>query len=299
MSSAGDDFCRFQREPGRLWSLWDMLTFNAHAFFLATNELATIRSSIYAAIVTRDVHGKPDDETPSLVAMREILSKHIEELSSNLENIGARFTMKAVTEFKPFLSEGVIISLDGMMNSIDDIETSLRRELSDISFLVMDSQEKGHYEQREPLFGSDVAAKFPSIAYEISEAGKCLALERSTASAFHSIRALEGAIRALSRCLAIPDPTKPADRSWFKMLKLIYDEMIARWPHTANRARGDGQFFEEAHALLNAMQNPYRNATMHLDQKYTQEESRDILQIVGAFMRKLASRMDEDGVPLA
>ena len=30
---------------------------------------------------------------------------------------------------------------------------------------------------------------------------------------------------------------------------------------------GDGQTFDEMYATLAAMQNPWRNATMHLDQK--------------------------------
>jgi hypothetical protein len=45
------------------------------------------------------------------------------------------------------------------------------------------------------------------------------------------------------------------------------------------------------------MQNPYRNATMHLDQKYTEEEAKHIFEIVKGSMRKLASRCDENGDP--
>src|SRR5439155_1057784 len=77
------------------------------------------------------------------------------------------------------------------------------------------------YTQPRPLFGEDVASKFPSAAYEIEEAGKCLALERSTASAVHSIRCLEAGIAAISRCLGIPDPTKASDRNWGRLLSAI------------------------------------------------------------------------------
>ena len=50
---------------------------------------------------------------------------------------------------------------------------------------------------------------------------------------------------------------------------------------------------------ISRFHNPWRNAIMHLDQKYTLEEARHIFEIVGGFMRKLASRMDENGLPLA
>jgi hypothetical protein len=62
---------------------------------------------------------------------------------------------------------------------------------------------------------------------------------------------------------------------------------------------GDGRFFEEAYAALAAMQNPYRNATMHLDQVYTEEGARDLFNIVGGFMKRIADRCDENGDPKA
>jgi bisphosphoglycerate-independent phosphoglycerate mutase (AlkP superfamily) len=71
------------------------------------------------------------------------------------------------------------------------------------------------------------------------------------------------------------------------------------WYYTADRMSRDGRIFEEAYAALAAMQNPWRNATMHLDQKYTVEEARNVFDVVGGSMRKLASRMDEDGSPKA
>jgi hypothetical protein len=62
---------------------------------------------------------------------------------------------------------------------------------------------------------------------------------------------------------------------------------------------GDGRFFEDVHGTLAAMQNPYRNSTMHLDQKYTVGEASEIFITVRGFMRKIAARMDEEGNPLA
>ena len=60
---------------------------------------------------------------------------------------------------------------------------------------------------------------------------------------------------------------------------------------------GDGRIFEELYAALAAMNNPYRNTTMHLDEKYTPEEGHEILMTVKAFIRRVAERMDEKGNP--
>jgi len=56
-------------------------------------------------------------------------------------------------------------------------------------------------------------------------------------------------------------------------LKIAFD---LKWPGSSNRLSGDGEFFDNAYAALAAMQNPWRNATMHLDQKYTTEEATHI-----------------------
>jgi HEPN domain-containing protein len=148
-------------------------------------------------------------------------------------------------------------------------------------------------------FGSHVETQFPSAIYDIEEATKCLALGRATATAFHAMRAIEIGVRALARCLSIPDPLKPADRNWGSVLKAIKDEIERRWPTSASRHGGDGQVIETLFASLDAMKNPWRNPTMHVEAKYTEEEAEHIMLSAAGFMRALAMRCDEDGNPKA
>jgi len=138
----------------------------------------------------------------------------------------------------------------------EEITARARDQLQARLFLFIPNDVKELYVQSAPLFGQSVSDKFQSLEYEIAEIGKCLALGRSTASAFHSIRCLEAGIKALSRCLGIPDPTKGSDRNWGKMLGAIKGEIDRRWPTTAHRMSGDGQFFENNYAALAAMRNP-------------------------------------------
>lgn len=182
---------------------------------------------------------------------------------------------------------------------LDCILKVVSNEAATKLFLPISSRMAEAFDRTKPLWGQEVSAKFSSISYEIEEAGKCLALDRSTAAAFHSIRILEATIRALSRCLQIPDPTKASQRSWMKMLDSLKGGIGRKWPTNNDRMSGDGEFFDNAYAALAAMQNPWRNATMHLDQKYTSDEARHIFETVRGFTIKLASRMDEDGLPFA
>jgi hypothetical protein len=184
---------------------------------------------------------------------------------------------------------------------IDDITNTLTRELSLTTILVLEPRERSYFSPNEPLFGAEVASKFQSHAmFEIDEAAKCLALGRSTASVFHLMRVMEIGVRTIAKCLGIPDPIKPSDRNWGRMLKNIWDEGIAKkWPTSTDRTTGDGEIFESLYASLDAVKNPWRNATMHVENKYTNDEAEHIFVAVRGFMKKLASRMDEQGLPRA
>lgn len=152
----------------------------------------------------------------------------------------------------------------------------------------------------QPLFGKEVADKFPSAAFEIDEAGKCLGLSRTTAAVFHCMRVMEIGIKATAKCLAIPDPLAPSERNWGVILRKILDDGIKKkWPKASDRMTGMGSFFEEVYASLDAVRNPWRNGTMHIENKYIDEEAEHIFTAVRGFMKKLASRVDENGEPKA
>ena len=149
------------------------------------------------------------------------------------------------------------------------------------------------------LFGNDTKDKFQSAHYEIDEAGNCLALGRSSASVFHLMRIMEIGLSAVAKCLQITDPVKPAERNWGSILRFVREAINAKWPTAADRMTGDGALFEAIYASLDAVKNPWRNATMHVENKYTDEEAEDIFLAVKSFMKKLSSRCDENGDPQA
>lgn len=253
----------------RLWSLWDIL-FSYHT------------------LVT-DLHFNDNPDTSQLLRDAKALRGHLQDIG---------FRMSAITAGHVIMHLEKQSTMREIQGQIERLHGRIHDELKIRLLFILSSKEADLFEKETP-FGNNVATLFPSVAYEIEEAAKCLALNRSTASAFHSIRCLEAGIRAISRCLGIPDPTKVSDRSWFKALKSIKDELDKRWPTASDRLAGDGRFFEEAYAALAAMQNPYRNATMHMDQKYTETEAKYIFDIASDFMQKLAARCNEDGVPAA
>jgi hypothetical protein len=231
---------------------------------------------------------------PDLVLHAEALLRDLHAEIAKLDLPSTLISLeRLMTRMRPDIPQ------KSLYNSIVEIRGRLFDDIGGSYLLALSARERGFYEPSEPLFGLAVSGQFPTLQYEIDEAGKCLALERSTAAAFHGIRCMEGGIRGIARCLGIPDPTRASNRTWGKVLGSIKDAIDKKWPDKNARLSGDSEFFDDAYAALAAMQNPWRNSTMHLDQKYTQEEALHIFEVIKGFMKKVASRLDEDGKPLA
>lgn len=134
-------------------------------------------------------------------------------------------------------------------------------------------------EPSAPLFGKAVDDKFPTAAEEISEAGKCLALGRSTASVFHLMRTMECAVRVLSEKIGISD----TERVWGNLLSDMAVK-IEKLPKGNERNQ-----WSEAHTLLYHVKQAWRNDTMHPKEVHTPEQAKSIFEAVKVFMQHLAT----------
>lgn len=228
----------------------------------------------------------------------QYLASTFSNLRTHAESLGLPGIVRKIDRLKAHHVSGSA-TVQTMKPYVTEVYNGLRDDLSERVFVALARDHTKFYRPQVPLFGSEVDTKFPSTTYDIAEAGKCLALDRSTASAFHALRCLEAGIRAVARSLGIPDPTRGADRNWGAALRAIKEEIDRRWPASTGRMSGDARTFDEAYGALSGMQNPFRNTTMHLDDKYTEDEAVHLFELVKGFMVTIATRMDENGMPLA
>lgn len=274
-----------------------MLELDAHSFLTVTNSLTEISTYIKAAqndlrsSIHKDVGLNAEDVSE--------INERFPTLAAHLDILGARIASLASHEAQIMIN-GPDATWRKVQSSIDDVKRTMTRELTLITVLSLNSKEHSYYAPKEPLFGNDVAQKFPTeAAFEIDEAAKCIALGRPTASVFHLMRTMEIGVRATTRCLGVPDPIKGTDRNWANILEAIKAGIKAKWPNAIARMTADATLFESLHASLDAVRNPWRNATMHVESKYTDDEAEHIFIAVKGFMKKLASRCDEKGLPRA
>lgn len=243
---------------------------------------------------------------PFNVEGRKYFSGELTDLKQNAQALGLLSCVQQVSRLQRLIDfagtkEAAHANVaDQFDHQLEDLSMRLIDSLEERVFLSLSSEEVALYDAQQPLFGKEVADRFPTKgAFEIDEAAKCLALGRATAAVFHLMRVMEVGIGTLARALDISDPIKPAERNWGIMLGKIWDGIEAKWPRVVDRAKGDGEFFESLHASLDAVKNPWRNSAMHVETKYTSDEAEHIFVAVKGFMKKLASRVDESGKPLA
>jgi len=133
---------------------------------------------------------------------------------------------------------------------------------------------------RDPYpFGEPVASKFPRAAYDIVEASKCLALERSTAAVFHLMRVMELGVQSIGKKLGV---SLTQDKTWQKILDDL-NAPIKALPEKTRTQKRKKEHYSAAHSHLFNVKLAWRNRVMHPKATYTLEEARDIFNVVKTF----------------
>ena len=124
-----------------------------------------------------------------------------------------------------FLRDGLVHIDENNYQRLNDYlkqtDTAVGDQLRSRYALMLSASDKRNYLPKEPLFGAQVFDRFAIANDDIAEAGKCLALERGTATVFHLMRVMEVGLRALGKELGIP--YAPSWESYIKQLESLLD----------------------------------------------------------------------------
>lgn len=169
--------------------------------------------------------------------------------------------------------------------------TSIQIELQSRLFLYVPNKNAAFYQ--EPFAGwQNVQDAFSNASYDVEEAAKCLALERSTACVFHTMRVLEHGLRTLADEFKVPFEHK----SWGEVIERI-EKAIRQINQQAQKPsswKDDEQFYSEAASQFMHFKNAWRNYTAHVQFKYTEAEAEAIYRHVRDFIVHLAKRLKEN-----
>jgi hypothetical protein len=162
-------------------------------------------------------------------------------------------------------------------------------------FLILDT-ERGRLANSSDLFGSEVAAAFPSAEDDIRDAGNCLAAECNTAAVFHLMRVAEIGLRALARDRRVRLPRKePLDvAAWETIIKELEaaDDAIRQYPKTGAQA-AQYAFHHGAMMEFAKFKSVFRTQVMQARQQFEPNHAVKVFEDVRAFMQILANRISE------
>jgi hypothetical protein len=229
-------------------------------------------------------------------SMKEIMNDLLQRFASSIEKLGLEISAVAAAETLKEVASEETLTYDQLEQRIGVLDITARRELGLVKLYAINNDVAKYMGGGQPCFGPDVDLRFPAAAADIAEAGSCLAFGRGTACVFHLMRVMEHGLRAVNACLGLPDPTGGA-RNWGILLEDIQKDMTKRAQNSNAgwNQKGDKSLFHELHGSLDAVRSAWRNATMHIERAYSEEEAEHAYLMVRAFMKKIAARMDENG----
>jgi hypothetical protein len=265
-----------------------MLELNALSFMSATTELSNMNQLV------RSKNELASD--PLLASSITAVKPMLERFSVEAANVGAKFANISADRLYRLLNTDPCPLTWGQLGTLlSDIESRFADHLRFVKLFVIHDEKLNFFDAGSVLLGEPTASRFPSVLFDVEEASRCLCLARPTACVFHCMRMIEIGVRSLAKKLAIPDPTKPAERNWGVILSAIKAAIDSRYPTSRRMHGSEGAFLEETYVTLDAIKNPWRNATMHVDTVYTEAEAFHILNCSAIFVRKIANVINESG----
>lgn len=163
-----------------------------------------------------------------------------------------------------------------------ELKNRLEDEAKEVVFIRLRPEVVRYYEAPK-LFGEAVSNRFPQAIDDIEEAGKCLALARGTACVLHTMRILEVGLRALGKALNIPYAP-----SWESYLRQISDNIGKKHKNKTAKWKKEEKFYRDISGDFLTIKQAWRNPTMHVDRKYSQDEATQIFEAAKLLMQRLA-----------
>lgn len=202
-----------------------------------------------------------------------------------LELIGLEFSIKKARALVAACGSASF-NQDKIANQLKELLERITDELEEGYFLHLNDNEAELYISDNPLLGIEVQNKFPNMMYDIDESSKCAGLGRYTASVFHLMRVMEFGVQKFGEKLGVTliDQANGKPKLWQNILNESDKAIKALQQHD--------QLTKRLACISSNLYNvklAWRNEVMHPKATYTEEEAKNIIFAVKAFMNELAS----------
>lgn len=256
-----------------------MLEFNARAFMNLAREIEEQDTTFFMS-ETEGASPLDDEELKSLRGRMVRMAA----LAAKLEMPTLRTLLDARKETPP--------STLGEWRMLIEV---MYAELEGKLFLFVPPHRSKFFKVTVP---EKVYTAFPFASRELQDSGRCIAMGQWTASVFHSMRAGEIGVRALSDSLGVRWTTTPAELiDWHKHQTQIAAKLseLKQQPRSIARDNDLG-FYSQAAAQLQYFNDGWRIRVAHSRATYNEGEAITALSHSADLIVAMAERFKEPGV---
>jgi hypothetical protein len=280
------------RYQQRIVSLWDMISDIG-------GTLPAIANVVLFMKQVTEAMERSNPSNPIIIRKNDFtkMMNTIEDIEQVALNLNLDATLHSLNYGKELLdrcyeheNETLLLSYpdaERFERCLDSIRINFLIQMNSKLVLVFDSGHVDYLRTNEPPFGRKVDDAFPKASGEISEAAKCLAFLRPTATVFHLMRAMELAVERLGEALG----KNVTGKVWGIMLADI-SNAIESMPKGKSR-----DTWSSVHTHLYHVKQAWRNDTMHPKTTYTETEAEAVFQAVKSFMTALAPMVADPVLP--
>ena len=271
-----------------------MMQFSATEFFWCGAALRTISADCLLSSMVAingqamlDMGQNMDDKA------REKALAMLPPVEASFRKIGLFITADTTHDLIEEIEAGHRNSCEWLHTRARAIEDLAKKELKNKFFLYIPPERAKYWPKQNDadFFGPEVSQCFPSVAFDIRNAGACLAATFSTAAVFHLMRALEVALAALGAKFDVSlqhTNWGPAITEIEKKIRNMHVD--PKWKALAD-CKAQQEFYSQAASHFGVLKDAWRNYTMHIrETKYTEDEAALIFDNVKGFMQNLAKR---------
>jgi len=217
-------------------------------------------------------------------------------IEKECRSVGMEITAETAKEIQVGLRTGErVLNYQWLRDQVTGLRKLFEKESKGRVFLYVPAEKSKHFPRNDNpfAFGEAVAVAFPSAQFDIHEAAICLGCSRATASVFHLMRVMEIALGALGKKFNV----SLAHTNWAPAIEEIESKIRNMHKDPAWKVLPDckeqQEFYAQAASHFGILKDAWRNYTMHVRGKYTDEEAERIFENVKGFTQRIVERLSE------
>jgi hypothetical protein len=226
-----------------------------------------------------------DENLGTLVNLVFSLGKHCDE-------IGLVVSRKIIDTIQKHFSSLGFLPWKVVGNRIAELRRCFTAELGSMSCYMLTSERVKFYSDDASQFVSnDALVAFPSSRYDLTEAGKCFATERFTASVTHLMKVAEWPLISFASYAKVPESER---RNWNTALNQIHSKITKKEEPFNSFSKTDEEYFIGLEGFLRSAKTAWRNPSSHIPRIYIESQARSLFEVIRILMDNAAKRLKED-----